>query len=315
MMKHMLERFRSLPKYIIWAIAATLLLIVVVYYPVGMLVVNNIDDTDQFQSGAHELEGGSHSVAMAIALVDRETNQHQWVPSSPFFYPSALLVRMPAFQRGIMTGIARFTIEMSDQIGRTRGSSQADPDLQKAAGLLNYSPYVWLFDFSTSWLPTTSSQTQYRAGLAALKNYNKRLSTGNAVFERRADNLIETINRMANDLGAASAATAERIENGSGFNFNTDADLYYHTKGRMYATYLLMRELQRDFADIVKEKQLEAVWAQTMESLKAGMRLNNFFVLNAAPDSAMLPNHLAAQGFFLMRARTQMYEITNILLK
>jgi hypothetical protein len=222
---------------------------------------------------------------------------------------------MPAFQRGIMTGIARFTIEMSDQIGRTRGSSQADPDLQKAAGLLNYSPYVWLFDFSTSWLPTTSSQTQYRAGLAALKNYNKRLSTGNAVFERRADNLIETINRMANDLGAASAATAERIENGSGFNFNTDADLYYHTKGRMYATYLLMRELQRDFADIVKEKQLEAVWAQTMESLKAGMRLNNFFVLNAAPDSAMLPNHLAAQGFFLMRARTQMYEITNILLK
>jgi hypothetical protein len=314
-MGNLLERFKQLPKYISWALIGVLLIIIVIYYPVGMLVVNNIDDSDQFSASAYEVENGSHSVSMAIALIDRETNQHQWVASSPFFYPSALLVRMPAFQRGIMTTIARFTIEMSDQIGRTRGSSQTDTDLQKAAGLLNYSPYVWLFDFSTSWLPTTSSQTQYRAGMEALQKYNTRLASGTAVFDRRADNLIETINRMANDLGSASAALAERIENGSGFNFNTDADLYYHSKGRLYATYLILRELQRDFADIVKEKQLEAVWNQTLESLKAGMTMNNFFVLNAAPDSAIIPSHLASQGFFLMRARTQMYEITNILLK
>jgi hypothetical protein len=38
-------------------------------------------------------------------------------------------------------------------------------------------------------------------------------------------------------------------------------------------------------------------------------------VINAAPDAQFLPSHLAAQGFFLLRARTQLREITNILLK
>ncbi len=314
-MKQILRRFKELPKYASWALIAFVLLIFFVYYPVGMLVVNNIDDNEKYSAEAFDKPNGSHAVAMAIALVDRETNQHQWVPSSPIFYPSALLVRMPAFQRGILSTIARFTIEMSDHIGRTRGSSQSDADLQKAAGLLNYSPYVWLFDLSTSWLPTTSSQTQYRSGMKALKSYNDRLAAGTAIFDRRADNLIETLNRIASDLGSSSASIADRIEQGSGFNFNTDADLYYYTKGRMYATYLILRELQRDFADVIKEKQLDPVWNQTLESLKDGMELHNFFVFNAAPDSTFIPNHLAAQGFFLMRARTQMYEITNILLK
>lgn len=313
--EHFWQHFRQLPKYVSWTLAAFLLLVVAVYYPVGMLVVHAIDDSPDFSAQRYEAEHGSHAVAMAVALIDRETNQHQWTPSSPFFYPSAALVRMPAFQRGVMATIARFAIEMSDQIGRTRGSSRADPDLQKAAGLLNYSPYVWLFDLSTSWLPTTSSQKQYRSGMVALEKYNARLAAGNAIFDRRADNLIEALNRMANDLGSSSAALAQQIEHGSGFSFSTNADLFYYTKGRMVTTYLLLRELQRDFSEILSEKQLDAVWAQALESLEEGMELDNFLVLNAAPDSAILPNHLAAQGFFLMRARTQMYEITNILLK
>jgi hypothetical protein len=314
-MNAFLSRFRQLPKAVTRLIAGILLLIILVYYPIGMLVVHHIDDSPNYNAQTYEVEGGSHTVAIATALIDRETNKYQWTASSPFFYPSAALVRMPAFQRGLISSVARFAIEMSDHMGRTRGSSQADPDLQKAAGLLNYSPYVWLFDLSTSWLPTTSSQTQYRAGMAALVRYNARLGIGKAIFDRRADNLIEAINRMANDLGSASASLYERIETGSGFNFNTDADLYYHTKGRMYAIYMLMSGLEKDFAGIIREKQLEAVWKQTMDSLKTGMELDNFFVLNAAPDSAILPNHLASQGFFLMRARTQMQEITNILLK
>jgi hypothetical protein len=314
-MKNIIESLKHLPGYVIKGLIGLLLLIMLVYYPLGMVWVHTINDKEQFTADEFNVEGGSHSVAMAIALIDRETNKNHWVSSDPFFYPGSMLVRMPAFQRGIISTVARFAIEMSDQIGRTRGSSQTDPDLQKAVGLLNYSPYVWLFDLSTSMLPTASSETQYRAGMESLKSYNTRLSKGNAVFDRRADNLIETLNRMANDLGSSSATLADRIENGSGFNFNTDADLYYHTKGRLYADYLLLREIQKDFSGIIKEKQLEAVWNQMLESLKAGMVLDNFFVLNAAPDSVVLPNHLAAQGFFLMRARTQLYEITNILLK
>jgi hypothetical protein len=38
-------------------------------------------------------------------------------------------------------------------------------------------------------------------------------------------------------------------------------------------------------------------------------------VVNGAPDAQAVPSHLAAQGFYLLRARTKLREITNILLK
>lgn len=314
-MKMLMERLRTLPALAGKTLLVIVALIVFVYYPVGMVAMNHIDDSPEFSAKAFETPNGSYTVAMAAALVDREVNQHRWVAMDPFFYPDSMLVRMPAFQRGIISAIARFTIEMNDQIGRTRGSSQADADLQKAVGLLNYSPYVWLFDFSTSWLPTTSSATQYRSGLVALQNYNKRLSGGQAVFDRRADNLMETLTRIASDLGSSSAAAADHIENGGALAFTTSAEHFYFAKGRMYGNYLLLHELKKDFADIIKEKQLEGTWDQMLDSLHDGMKLSSFLVLNAAPDRQLLPNHLAAQGFFLMRARVQMYEIINILLK
>ena len=314
-MKIMIEKLKSLPRYAALGIGAVLLFIALIYYPVGMIVVHHIDDSEKFSAEKYETNGGSHAVAMAVALIDRETNTHRWVASDPFFFPGAMLTRMPAFQRGIMSSLSRFSIEMYDQIGRTRGSSQADPDLQKANGLLNYSPNVWMFDFSTSWLPTTSSPTQYRAGMEALKSYNDRLAKGSAVFDRRADNLIETLNRIASDLGSSTGSITDFVENRSGLSFGGSADLFYHTKGRLYGNYMILRALQLDFADVIKEKQLESTWAQMLDSFRDGMVLHNFIIFNAKPDSQFFPNHLAAQGFFVMRARTQLYEITNILLK
>lgn len=314
-MKIIIDKIKSLPRYVAIALGAFIIFLALVYYPVGMVVVHNIDDSEKFSAEEYYVPNGSHAVAMAIALIDRETNKNRWVASDPFFFPGSMLTRMPAFQRGIMASLSRFSIEMYDQIGRTRGSSQADPDLQKANGLLNYSPTVWMFDFSTSILPTTSSPTQYRAGMQSLKDYNNRLSRGTAIFDRRADNLIETLNRIAGDLGSSTASIASFVETRSGLSFGGSAELFYHTKGRLYANYLLLRELQVDFADIIKEKQLEAIWGLMLDSFRDGMRLHNFLIINATPDSQFFPNHLATQGFYVMRARTQLYEITNILLK
>ncbi len=313
-MKTLFSKLRSLPRLVGKTLLAVVFLILFVYYPVGMVWVNNIDD------GVFSVEPGasgetSHAVAIAAALIDREVNKHRWTPSDPFFYPGAALVRMPAFQRGVMASMARFSVEMADQIGRTRGSSQIDADLQKARGLLNYSPTVWMFDLSTSWLPTASSATQYRSGMEALVNYNRRLGNGQATFERRADNLLDTLERIASDFGSASASVDEYVARRSGLSFTSAADLYYYNKGLMYGNYLLLRELEKDFPNVIAEKQLTGAWAQMLESLEAGMRLRNFVIFNAAPDSQFFPNHLTSQGFYLMRARTQMREITNILLK
>jgi hypothetical protein len=280
-----------------------------------MIWVHEIDDSPDYQTAPFMVENGSEAVATAVALVDREINKNHWTPSDPFFYPGAALTRMPAYQRGIMASIARFTIELSDQIARTRGSSGVDEDVQKANGLFNYSPYVWMFDLSTSWLPTASSETQYRAGMEALQRYNLRLSKGQATFEKRSDNLLEALNRMAADLGSSSADIATHVEGKSKSSFGSAAELFYYTKGRMYGNYMLLKALEKDYAQLIEERQLKNSWDKMLESLREGMSFGHFFVLNFHPNSAILANHLTSQGFYLMRARTQMREITDILYK
>ena len=314
-MKIVIEKLKSLPKFAALGVSLLVIFIGLVYYPVGMAYVHSIDDSASFTADGYDIDKGSHSVAMAVALINRETKTHTWVASDPFFYPGSMLVRMPAFQRGILSSLSRFTIELYDHIGRTRGSSQADNDLQNASGLLNYSPYVWMFNFQTSWLPTASSPTQYRAGMESLMKYNNRLAAGTAVFERRADILIEVLDQLASDLGSSSATLGSHIEKQSGLSFKTAADLFYHTKGRLYADYMLLRELKKDFNEVIREKELDTAWEQMLDSLQQGMVLGNFLIINAKPDSQFFPNHLATQGFFVMRARTQMREISNILLK
>ena len=42
--------------------------------------------------------------------------------------------------------------------------------------------------------------------------YNTRLGQGQAVFEKRADNLLEALNRIAADLGSSSADISAYVE-------------------------------------------------------------------------------------------------------
>lgn len=305
------ERFR-IPK-IVWVLVIAPIFLI--YYPIGMVVVHRIDDSAELDNSAYRVENGSESVSAAIALVEREVKKHHWTPNDPFFYPGAALVRMPAFQRGLIASVARFSIELSDQIGRSRGSSQIDADLQKAAGLLNYSPNVWMWDFSVSWFPTASSEKQFEEGTKALARYNQRLGSGQALFERRSDNLMQMLDRIASDLGSASAVIDDHIQKSSAFAFTSSANVFYATKGRMYGNYILLKAMEKDYAALIAERQLQTVWDAMLESLKEGMGFSHFLVINANPKDSIFANHLASQGYYLLRARTQMREITNILLK
>ena len=52
-----------------------------------------------------------------------------------------------------------------------------------------------------------------------------------------------------------------------------------------------------------------------LASFRASIELEPWGIVNNTPDAQFLPSHLGAQGFYLLRARTQLREITNILLK
>ena len=80
-------------------------------------------------------------------LVDFNVNQNAWISSmvlyklglfglpwdqTPFFDNKA------SFQRGVNQAVRRTTIELVDTLGRVRGTSQIDADLQRARGALQF---------------------------------------------------------------------------------------------------------------------------------------------------------------------------------
>tara|TARA_R110000824_G_scaffold118960_14_gene272012 strand:+ start:130853 stop:131980 length:1128 start_codon:yes stop_codon:yes gene_type:complete len=295
-----------------------LLILLLFYYPVGMVMVHHVGDDPNFApTGENAAKpGGSQAVATMAALIDREVNDNSWVANDPFFQPGVMLDNMPSYQTGIMSALARFSFEMTDQVGRTRGSSAADPDLQKAAGLLQYPGDVWLWNPSVSLAPRASSESQYRSARKALLSYNDRLATGNATFEKRADNLMATIERISSDLGSQSATLDKEVREHSGDFIDTNADnVFYNTKGRLYGYYLILKALGEDFAPIIKEKNLTSNWNQMLDTFREAAELDPFIIVNGRPDATFQPSHLSSQGFYLLRARTQAREVSNVLLK
>ncbi len=294
------------------------LLLIALSYPLLAWWAHTIDDDPAFTFDAATFkEGESRTVAIMAALIKREVDGHGWIANNPPLTPTGLLLdNMPNFQVGIVQGLARFSFELQDQLGRTRGSSQIDPDLQQAAGLLQYKPDVWVWNPSTSLLPTASSESQYRAAARALLAYNERLAKGEAVLDRRADNLIAALERLAQDLGSASAVIERHVAEDSGFPWNNDVDdIFYRIKGQAYAYYMVLRELRSDFDAVIASRDAGRIYDQMLASFAEAVELEPWVIVNGAPDSQMWPCHLCAQGFYILRARTQLREVANVLLK
>ena len=288
--------------------------LLLLYYPAGMLMIHTVNDDPDF--GAQNPTRGSNAVAVSIALIEREVEQNGWVSNDPFFKPGYFLDNMSNFQTGIISAIARFSYELVDQLGRTRGSSSVDPDLQEVSGLLQYAGDIWWWNPSTSLMPVSTSEQQYIKAMNQLIVYNERLARGNAVFEKRADNLLATLDRISLDLGTSSASIDVYIQDGFGcmLDFGAD-DLFFNVKGQAYAYRLILQGLRKDFETVIDSRDIASIWDEMEASFNSIIAMDPLVVSNCEVDGLLFQNHLAAQGFYLLRARTQLKEITNILLK
>lgn len=294
---------------------AALIAAAVFYYLGGAIYVHEIDDDPDFAAGVEVPEAASRAVHVAGLLLDREVDLHHWVANDPGFLPGYLLDNMPAFQTGIVIALGRFAAELRDSLGRRRGSSEEDPDLEAAAGRLNYPGDIWIFEWSSTPVQP-SSESQYRRARDDLRRYNERLARGGAVLDKRPDNLFVTLDRIGADVGALSAAQTQAIGDRATVLLDTRGDdLFYQAKGRLYAYYLILRELRRDFDRVIVERNLNGVWDEMLASMREAATVRPWIVMNGPLDSQSTPNHLAAQGFLLLRARTQLRELKDILAK
>lgn len=288
---------------------------VVLLWPLLAILISQIND--QTDMAVSTPDGGSASVAITIALVGREVNKTGWVPNAPVFMPAAMLNNMPNFQIGLIKALGRFSFELEDQLGRERGSSAADPDLETARARLQYEPTVWIFKPGTLW-PTAPAEGQYRDAIKALKSYNARLAAGNATFDTRPDNLMAVLDRIALDIGAMSAELDAQIENRHKtlglLDFKADK-VFYRVKGGSYAYFMVLQGLRSDFSAVIEDRQAARLYDEMLAELRIVASMAPLVVNNGTVSGQAFPNHLANQGFYLLRARTKMREITDILRK
>ncbi len=302
---------RSWPK-IISIVAVSLVLLWLALAALTSRIDDDPDFTPQFT-----LPNGSQAVAMVAGLMEEEIKKAGWVANAPFFVPAYMLNNMPNFQIGMVTALGRFAFELEDQIGRERGSSASDPDLAIARARLQYSPTTWVFKPGTLW-PTASAESQYKEAIQALRRYNARLANGEATFDTRPDNLLAALDRIAYDLGSASAELeAQIIGRHKTFGLlDLKADkIFYRTKGRAYGYYMVLSALRKDFETVISARETAELYDKMLEELRRAAVMQPLVVNNGTVGGQIFPNHLANQGFYLLRARAKLRELTDILKK
>ena len=282
---------------------------------------------DVGQSEAAETEPASDCRRSMIVdatadLIDFNVNQNAWL-SSNILYKLGLFGlpwdRTPyfdnkaAFQRGVNQAIRRTAIELVDTLGRVRGTSGIDADLQKARGNLQFDEETWYFSLSP-FGPKTPTPSFYRAAIKDLKSFNTRLEKCEAVFDARSDNLLLFVDRIANDIGATSAILRERSENYNSGWFDTRADdRFWFAYGQLYGYYGILTAAKVDFQDIIAQRGLTQLWNELEEQLRAALNIQPAIVSNGAESGWLMPAHLATLGFYLLRARSNLVEARLVL--
>lgn len=261
-------------------------------------------------------------VDVTAELVDFNVNQNDWASSmilyklglfgldweaTPFFDNKA------AFQRGVNQAVRRTAIELVDTLGRVRGTSQVDQQLQDARGNLQFDEYTWYFGIHP-FGPKTPTPSFYRSSIRDLRAFNDRLQECQAVFDPRADNLLQFVDRIANDIGATSAVLRDRAERYNSGWFDTRADdRFWFAYGQLYAYYGILAAARVDFQEVIVQRDLTQLWQTAERQMRAGLDLQPFIISNGAESGWLMPSHLTTLGFYVLRARSNLVEIRLVL--
>lgn len=302
---------------------------------------NETTNINQGNNGAKTC-GRSQLVDMQEFLINFLVNDNYWMPQMPqyklgiFGYgwkDTPFLDNKVSFQEGAIQSVRRVAMELSDLVGRDRGTSEADEDLQNARGALMFDTETWWFnpfDKNRPFGPTTPAASYYRNAINLYESYNSRLEKCKAVYATRQDVLRDLVNRIANDLGSFAdridkqsrgvrydPETETIVYNADGnnrgwFDFHAD-NTFMEAKGMMYAYHGLIHAISVDFADVIKERGLSNVWNRMEGNFAVTANYNPRIIANGAPDGFIIPDHLTVMSEGILRARTNLNELENML--
>jgi hypothetical protein len=264
--------------------------------------------------------GRSSVIQISRDLIDFNVNRNVWIPSmvlsklgffgldwkrTPYFDNKA------AFQRGINEALRRVSRQFVDTLGRVRGTSRIDPDLQTAREKLNYPEDAWYISWKG---PQVTTPTRYREAIESLESFNMSLSKCEAQFDVRADNLQKFLDEIASAIGSTSDILRGRMEESNAGWFDGRADdRYWFAYGQLYAYYGLLSAARSDFKSVSQKRNLTRIWDSALEQLRTALEIQPIIISNGGEASWIMPSHLATMGFYLLRVRANLTEMRDVL--
>lgn len=296
-----------------WQLIAILFAcILFLYYPIGGLLVEDIDTNTDIEITQTRPEQSS-AIEMMAFIINREVSSKMWTPNLPFFFPSYFLDNMPNFQLGMMSSVSNLAQAMSQRLTRPIDDKR-EMHLAEAAKLLQYPGNVWMFSPENRLMPAPSSNSQYRKARKQLIKYSYNLNDGSEVFYRTPDDLAWFMQRFAAGLGKSLEKIETQVREYSSNLTDTQADdIFYYTRGQMYADFLLLKALGADYKHVILERNLYLQWTQMLSALELGAQISPAIVRNGEINSITAPNHLLAMAYYTTRARFLMREISQTL--
>ncbi len=264
----------------------------------------------------------SAMVQASADLINGNVNEGPWVPSNPLYKAGLMLIwdwketpffdNRAAFQLGTNQVVRRTAVELVDRLGRVRGTSSINQNLQKAREAANYREDAWVFTFSPPFLQP-STQARLRDARASLLAFNDELAACNADFDTRADNLLQFMDRVTADIGSTSEILQRRMEQASAFGFDRRADdRFWFAYGQLYAYHGMLTAMRSDFRGVFDQRNLANLWERVDGQLKDVLRTQPFVVANGSASS-LIKSHLESIGFDLLRVRSNLVEMRDVL--
>ena len=264
--------------------------------------------------------GRSSIIQVSSDLIDYNVNRNVWIPSmvlsklglfgldwkrTPYFDNKA------AFQRGINEALRRVSRQFVDTLGRVRGTSRIDQDLQTAREKLNYDEEAWYISMKG---PQVTTPTRYREAIESLDAFNVSLSQCKAQFDVRADNLQKFLDEIASAIGSTSDILRGRMEESNAGWFDGRADdRFWFAYGQLYAYYGMVSAARSDFKSVSRERNLTRIWDRAQEQLRTSLGIQPAIISNGGEASWIMPSHLATMGFYLLRVRANLTEMRDVL--
>ncbi|MCW8194425.1 DUF2333 family protein [Proteobacteria bacterium 005FR1] len=244
--------------------------------------------------------------------------------------PGLLLDNMPSWEFGVLVQVRDLSKAMRESFSRSQSQSIENEALAKAEPRFNFDNDSWA-------LP--ASESEYRDGIGYLHIYLVRLTDpqqNRAQFFSRADNLRSWLTTVETRLGSLSqrlsASVGQRRLNtdlaGDGVAVRATPapvdelvktpwlevdDVFFEARGSAWALLHFLRAVDRDFAQVLQNKNARVSLQQIIRELEATQQpMYSPMVLNGS-GFGVFANHSLVMASYISRAHAALADLRALL--